>query len=257
MTDYEKFKQIYDEIDELLRNEVTSEDSEFITWKTKAERFIRRKYGDGPEYKSFSNTAFTVVVFTFHDTVSDYIEACASGLKETKAKFKVYLDEMEDEEMVSANEKTVNKHCNLDYSKIFVVHGHDGEIREAIARLLEKQNITPIILNEQANQGKTIIEKFEKYSDVTCAICLFTSDDQGKANSETDYKNRARQNVVFEAGYFIGKLGRENVILVADENVEVPSDMSGMVYSNRNEWRFSVLKELKAMGFSIDYNKLD
>ena len=86
---------------------------------------------------------------------------------------------------------------------------------------------------------------------------MFTSDDQGKANSETDYKNRTRQNVVFEAGYFIGKLGRENVILIADENLEIPSDMSGMVYSNRNEWRFSVLKELKAMGFSIDYNKLN
>lgn len=257
MTDYEKFKQIYDEIDELLEKRVTSEDPEFITWRTKADRFIRKKYGVGPEQKSFSNTVFSLRVFSFTETRADYVRVCASGLKETKAKFKVYLDEMKDEEMGSVNEKTISNHLSSDFTKIFIVHGHDGEIREAVARLIEKQNITPIILNEQANQGKTIIEKFEKYSDVTSAICLFTSDDRGKANNETDYKNRARQNVIFEAGYFIGKLGRKNVILVADENVEIPSDMSGMVYANRNEWRFKLLKELKAMGFSIDYNKLD
>lgn len=256
MTNYDGMKEIYDEIDMLISESVSSSTPKFVAWKIKAERTLIKIFGkDSFEYEKFRKTSFSLSCWTPSTPDSAFAKACSRGLETTKAIFATYLEELE----VESNEsnKVYTGEIKQDYSKIFVVHGHDGEIRESVARLLEKQNIIPIILNEQANQGNTIIEKFEKYSDVTCAICLFTSDDQGKANSETDYKNRARQNVVFEAGYFIGKLGRENVILIADENVEIPSDMSGMVYSNRNEWRFSVLKELKAMGFLIDYNKID
>lgn len=253
MTDYNRMKEIYDEIDILIAGNVTASAPEFEAWKTKTERALIKLFGkDSYEYENFRKTSFSLSFCTPSTPRSSFIQACIRGLKTTKKIFETYLEEFE-EESNPFDEGKIEK----DYSKVFVVHGHDGELRESVARLLERQNITPIILNEQVNQGKTIIEKFEKYSDVTCAICLFTTDDQGKAKDETEYKKRARQNVVFEAGYFIGKLGRENVILIADESVEIPSDMSGMVYSNRSEWRFSVLKELKAMGFSIDYNKLD
>ena len=142
------------------------------------------------------------------------------------------------------------------YSKIFIVHGHNGELKEAIARLIERQGIEAIILHEQANLGNTIIEKFERNSDVGAAICLFTADDVGRAKADNTERKRARQNVVFEAGYFIGKLGRKNVVIIADPGVEIPSDMQGIVYTGSENWQFSVLKELKAMGFNIDYNKL-
>ena len=79
----------------------------------------------------------------------------------------------------------------------------------------------------------------------------------GRAKSDNEDKKRARQNVVFEAGYFIGKLGRSNVILIADKGVEIPSDLQGVVYTETNNWQFSVLRELKAMGYCIDYNKID
>ena len=142
------------------------------------------------------------------------------------------------------------------YSKIFIVHGHNGELKEAIARLIERQGIEAIILHEQANLGNTIIEKFERNSDVGAAICLFTADDVGRAKADNTERKRARQNVVFEAGYFIGKLGRKNVVIIADPGVEIPSDMQGIVCTGSENWQFSVLKELKAMGFNIDYNKL-
>lgn len=256
MTDYVRMKEIYDEIDVLIAGNVSASAPEFRAWKTKTERVLIKLFGkDSYEYENFRKTSFSLSCITSSTPRSSFITACSHGLKTTKKIFAAYLEEFE-EEGSESNEVNIIK-SKHNYSKVFVVHGHDGELRESVARLLEKQNITPVILNEQANQGKTIIEKFENYSDVTCAICLFTSDDQGKANSENKYKKRARQNVVFEAGYFIGKLGRENVIVIADENVEIPSDMSGMVYSSRNEWRFSVLKELRTIGFSIDYNKLD
>lgn len=95
-------------------------------------------------------------------------------------------------------------------NKIFIVHGHNNESKQIVARTISQLKLEPIILHEQAEQGRTIIEKFEKNSsDVNFAIILLTADDEGKAMRETDFKSRARQNVVFEMGYFIGKLGRE------------------------------------------------
>ena len=122
--------------------------------------------------------------------------------------------------------------------------------------MVEKQGLEAIILSEQANRGKTIIEKFEEHLDVGAAICLFTGDDYGKAKDATSENLRARQNVVFEAGFFMGKLGRENVILIADSNIEVPSDLQGVVYTSKTMWQTDVLRELKAIGYNVDFNKL-
>lgn len=97
----------------------------------------------------------------------------------------------------------------------------------------------------------------EKYSDVQVAIALFTQDDIGAAKDEKGCeKFRARQNVVFEAGYFMGYLGRENIIMIMDDDVEIPGDLSGMVYTSKDNWEFEMLKELNAAGIKIDMNKL-
>lgn len=140
--------------------------------------------------------------------------------------------------------------------KIFIVHGHDGMLQQSVARIVEKQGIEAIILSEQANQGRTIIEKFESNSDVGGAICLFTADDVGKAKDTSSESARARQNVVLETGYFMGKLGRDHVVILADSGVEIPSDLSGVVYTNTSNWKIDLLKELKAMGYEVDFNRL-
>ena len=85
---------------------------------------------------------------------------------------------------------------------------------------------------------------------------MFTGDDYGKAKDATSENLRARQNVVFEAGYFMGKLGRENVIIVTDKNLELPSDMQGVVYTDAGNWKTEVLQELDKIGYAIDFNKL-
>lgn len=140
--------------------------------------------------------------------------------------------------------------------KIFIVHGHDSLLKEEVARILEKQGIEVVLLSEQANSGLTVFEKLEIYSEVDTAICLFTSDDVGKEKNETDFKKRARQNVIFETGYFIHKLGKGKVILICDSEVEVPSDLQGVVYNTKDDWKLKVLKELKEIGFNIDLNKI-
>ena len=255
MTDYEKFKQLYEEIDVLIEKKVTSSDEEFITWHKKVERFLQRKYGDSTELKDFRNTHFSLMIFTLNETHSDYVKVCRSGLESTKAVFKVYLEEMQ-EEVFEKHESNVGHSKKVaDLKKVFIVHGHDGELKESVARMIERQGIEAIILSEQANKGATIIEKFEANSDVGAAICLFTADDSGKGNKEFDYRKRARQNVVFETGYFMGKLGRQNVIMIADEEIEIPSDMQGVVYTDNTYWQVAVLKELKEIGFDVDMNK--
>ena len=129
-------------------------------------------------------------------------------------------------------------------------------MKESVARIIEKQGIEAIILSEQINQGRTVIEKFEDYSDVGGAICLFTADDIGRARESEENSFRARQNVVFEAGYFMGKLGRDHVAILADKGVEIPSDLAGVVYTDTTSWQVDLLRELKAMGYTVDFNRL-
>lgn len=254
MTDYERFKKIYDDIDVLIEHRVITSSQEFISWKTRAERFLRTHYGENSkEVVDFENTHFSLMIYTFNETESDYIEACKSGLVESKAVFEVYLEELKENDVTPDNEATQDN--SISKSKVFVVHGHDEALKQEVARIVEKQGLEAIILSEQANHGKTIIEKFEENTDVGAAICLFTGDDYGKAKDVEDDNLRARQNVVFEAGYFMGKLGRENVILIANPEIELPSDLQGVVYTNEKSWQIDVLKELKAIGYAIDFNK--
>jgi len=143
--------------------------------------------------------------------------------------------------------------------KIFLVHGHDDRALHETARFLEKLRQEVIILREQPNKGRTLIEKFENYADVGFAIVLLTPDDKGgpKDSPASDLKSRARQNVVFELGYFIGRLGRNRVCALYLEGVEIPSDYSGVLYTKMDTsgaWRLEIAKELKAAGLPVDMN---
>lgn len=144
-------------------------------------------------------------------------------------------------------------------NKIFIVHGHDHGALQTVARFLEKNDFEAIILHEQANNGRTIIEKIEKNSDVGFAVVLLTPDDIGRAISESENKPRARQNVILELGYFIGKLGRERVCALKTAELEIPSDYVGVVWTEMDKyaaWKFSLAKELKAAGYHVDMNKM-
>lgn len=118
----------------------------------------------------------------------------------------------------------------IQSNKVFIVHGHDDSSKNELASFLYKVGLTPIVLHEQPNQGKTVVEKFEQYaSDVGYAFVLLTPDDVG-GKSKEELKSRARQNVVLELGYFMGKLGRERVCGLYKGSVEIPSDVLGVLY---------------------------
>jgi len=142
--------------------------------------------------------------------------------------------------------------------KVFVVHGRDNEAKQELSRFIEKLGLEAIILHEQASTGMTIIEKIEKYSnDADFALVLYTAYDKGRGAHETTVpaRDRARQNVVFEHGYLMAKLGRENICSLVKGDIETPNDISGVVYITLDDfgaWKNDVAKELKACGYSIN-----
>lgn len=143
--------------------------------------------------------------------------------------------------------------------KVFIVHGHDHGLKNTVARFLERLGLEPIILHEQPNEGRTIIEKFSDHADVSYAIALFTPDDfGGNAQTPDTRRPRARQNVVFEFGYFVGTLGRRFTCALVGKGVERPSDYDGVLYipvDDADHWRFDLVKELRAVGFDVDANR--
>lgn len=147
--------------------------------------------------------------------------------------------------------------------KIFVVYGHDDTARTQLEAMLRRWDLEPIILDQQASAGKTIIEKLEDYSsDVNYAIVLATPDDEGRCLTEPTLKKRVRQNVVLELGLFLAKLGREKVaiLLKESENFEKPSDIQGLVYipfqNKVDEVAVSLAKELDRQNYKIDTKNL-
>lgn len=143
--------------------------------------------------------------------------------------------------------------------KVFIVHGHDGAAKEMVARFVEKLGLEAIILHERPNKGRTIITKFrEEAHGASFAVVLMTPDDEGKAKGAASSNLRARQNVVFELGFFVGKLGFERVVAMESGEVERPSDLEGVVYISldKDDWRTDLAREFEAAGLDADWNKL-
>ncbi|MDB6023933.1 MAG: hypothetical protein JWM68_156 [Verrucomicrobiales bacterium] len=145
--------------------------------------------------------------------------------------------------------------------KVFIVHGHNDALKNTVARFVSKLDLDPVILHEQPNKGRTIIEKFIDNSDVGFAVVLLTPDDKGgsASNAPDSYKFRARQNVILELGFFLGSLGRERVAAIFDSSVEMPSDYSGVLFlphDSNGSWQFALAKEMREAGLPVDLNKL-
>ena len=171
------------------------------------------------------------------------------------------LGVLNDKEFEYTNEESqIQQTPNTTTGKrVFVVHGHDTALRTEVELLVKNLGFEPVVLFKQANKGATIIEKLERESNDVCfAIVLYTGCDEGKAIGDSDYKPRARQNVVFEHGMMCALLGRDHVVALVEEGVEIPGDISGVIYIPLSDggWNFSVAKEMKAVGLEVDLNKL-
>lgn len=229
---------------------------QYSAWYNKVERTLEDIFGKNTlRVKQFLDIRFSVGVFTTSTPDSDFQDAYMGGLRRAELLLKDFSEETSEPE-ASPQSKPQRKIGKI----IFIVHGHDEETKEKVSRFIEKLGFEALILHEQPNKGRTIIEKFEDYSDVPYAIILLTPDDEGyPKNKKEQVKSRARQNVIFELGFFIGKLGRENVCALYQEGVEIPSDYKGVLYiplDKEDGWQLKLAKEMKAAGLSVDMNKV-
>jgi predicted nucleotide-binding protein len=175
------------------------------------------------------------------------------------------LSQLSDEEFqellpINTKKPLIETKKEFDKTKVFIVHGHDDLAKNEMARLISDIGYEPIILHEQASSGKTIIEKIESYSDVGFAVVLYTPCDKGgKDTDPIDLKSRARQNVVFEHGYLIGKLGRDKVCALVRGSIEIPNDISGVVYlpiDSHGAWKYAIADEMSNAGYDVDKNRI-
>lgn len=153
----------------------------------------------------------------------------------------------------------VGRASERNAAKVFLVHGHDNEAKESVARFIERLGLEAVILHEQANRGRTIIEKLEHHVDACFVVVLLTPDDVGATRKDADrLQPRARQNVILELGLFIGKLGRGGVCVLQKGAVELPSDYHGVLPVMMDEgggWKAQLAEELKQAGCVININR--
>jgi len=217
---------------------------------------------DSRHATDFENISYQSSVFYPDMPDSEFQESYVSGLDSAAAMLESMIDEIADywaddnqaqiPSSAQANDRSSSK-------KVFVIHGRDDGVKQTVARFLETLGLKPVILHEQANLGRTIIEKFQDHADVGFAVALLTPDDVGSLKDEGINLNpRARQNVIFEFGYFIGKLDRKRVCALVKGDVEKPSDYDGVLYiplDDSDGWKMRLIKELKSTGFEVDANK--
>lgn len=143
--------------------------------------------------------------------------------------------------------------------RVFIVHGRNDGAKQEVARFLEQIGIEPVILHERPNAGRTLITKFQEESaGIPFAVVLMTPDDLGGLAGEPQ-KNRARQNVIFELGFFIGKLGAPKVCALVAGDIEKPSDFDAIVYIQygpNTGWKTELARELRHAGVKLDPNRV-
>lgn len=256
----EEIRRLMTELDHILRHFTEGEKLELALarldrWKRRAKEYLRENVSEGEAYE-FSKIRTKAVASPWNTTKQ--IEKYMTYLRvfcedrETRAQLTSVLP---------ARSETGKEKPTINVGReVFIVHGHDQGTKEQVTRFIERLELEPIILHEKPSKGRTIIEKFEDYSDVAYAVILLTADDVGKLKSHKGKGGtRARQNVVFELGFFIGKLDRKRVCALYEEGVELPSDFKGVLYiplDDKGAWKFSLAKELKAVGLKVDLNAI-
>ena len=154
--------------------------------------------------------------------------------------------------------KSMNKpQSQTRQQKVFIVHGHDELLRFQVEHFVRTIGLKPIVLMNQASGGNTIIEKIEEYGEADYAIVLYTLCDEGRKIGTSEFKGRARQNVVFEHGYFIARLGRNKVSAMVKAGVEIQNDIQGVVYIGvETDWQTQLMKEFRKAELKFDANAL-
>ena len=257
----ERLQKALEKIAEL--EQIQRDSSDFEKWKRSTKLAISYTFGEKSRHvREFHVIKYVPTVVVSGVTSRNYQSAYLRGLKSARTLLESMIEEINEywpDERNGGAPSSDGATPPTATRDVFVAHGRDDGTRETVARFLQKIEFRPIILNEKPSQGRTIIEKFERHGHAAFAIALLTPDDVGALASESNnLKRRARQNVIFEFGYFMGRLGRERVCAIVGDGVEIPSDYDGVVYiklDDRGAWKLELVREMQAAGLDVDANR--
>jgi len=238
----------------------------YYTWDEYNTQLLRRRFSSEELVRKYVNSIFFGVAYerSLAEQVVELHEDIQSKIRRLRSiAEQVPLLELDASVVTAMSMESTPSIVESEPSgiEIFVVHGRNDavklEVTDFVERLVERR---PVILHEHASEGRTLIEKLEHYGNSAgFAIVILTGDDEGRMRGSEDLAlPRGRQNVVLELGYFMARLGRSRVILLYESDVELPSDMTGIVYTRLDAgggWKLTLAKELKAAGISIDVNR--
>ena len=258
-----RLQRALEKIPELKQKQADS--PEFKKWRRNTEVAIIKTFGsDSSHISTFKNIGFSPGAFFFGMPDSAFQKAYVRGLESVAPILESMIEEIEEywedgNQTPTPIPSEIHENEQINTNEVFIVHGRDEGTKSTVARFLEKLALKPIILAEIPGQGRTIIEKFEQHAQVGFAIILLTPDDVGSPRGdENDLSLRARQNVIFELGFFIGSLGRERVRALINGKVEIPSDYAGIEYiplNDSGEWKLKLIQELQSAGLEVDANQ--
>ena len=213
----ERLEKLLDEASDLNPHDQSSQ--KFSKWTESIYSAFIHIFGEDSHQFSRLPKGHTITSKGMSDYFNSMVSMVASNLEDIKHFWREEEPTVHHMDWSECSKPNFNRHVdNRNTNKVFVIHGHDEAARETVARFLEKLGLEPVILHEQANKGHTIIEKFEDHADVAFAVVLLTPDDVGKGKGEkSDPKLRARQNVILELGFFLGRLGRKCVSPLSKE----------------------------------------
>lgn len=230
---------------------------EWITWQSRVQTFLLSKFGEESVPAQTLKRGLGYRVLGNGETQFANAKALIlSALKSARLS-------IDDEALPEVGVPKVSETGVAISNKVFIVHGHDEKAKNELAIFLKEIGLEPVVLHRQADEGQTIIEKFEKHSDVGYAFVLLTPDEMAYtvdqsdlSESERNIEPRARPNVIFEFGYFVGKLGRKRVCCLYKGSVKLPSDINGLLYKpftqSIEESGYGIIKELKAAGYNLN-----
>jgi predicted nucleotide-binding protein len=143
-----------------------------------------------------------------------------------------------------AQEDLGNARLPPEGRKVFLIHGHDElNTLRLQAMLKDDLDVDVVLIMPKAGLGRTIIEKFEQHAnDCSYAVALFTPDDAIEKDDGSYLQ--ARPNVIFETGWFVGRLGKERALILLKKGTRIYSDFDGV---SRIEFREDVREAFRQL----------
>lgn len=245
--------------------QLTQFEKEFRIWDDYNNELLRSVFNNAENeyHNSYTNSGSMVGVHEvlLGANIYNHEYKFKTSIQRIEAKLQELESLMKKAELIPIGEaempsRTVKSFSNsIQKPTVFIIHGHDEEMKRSVQLFLNRGEIQDVVLHEQPDKNRTVIEKLiDEGSAADYVIALLSPDDV-----QEDGSMRARQNVILEIGYFIGKLGRERVRLLRREGTVIPSDLHGILYENYDKdgaWRIKILKEIQASGININIDKI-